>query len=296
MSNNRPLSGDSEAINRRYLDHLLVEGRIVGAVHPTAQTELFGQVFDTPVMTAALSHLKPGMPALAEAAKLANAACCIGMGDCGELEAVLKTGAKVIKIIKPYADEEAVLSRLLCAEQNGAVAVGMDVEHAVNAFDDRDSVVLGMPMKLPTLAELKRYVRATKLPFLVKGALSVHDAQVCLDIGCAGVILSHHNGLMHWATPPAMQAQEIRKVMGEDFIIIVDGGILDGFDAFKALALGASAVSVGRPLMEPLAKGGPEAAAQVIQSMTDELKAMMVRTGSPDIRHIDPSVLHPVSW
>ena len=296
MSNNRPLSGDSEAINRRYLDHLLVEGRIVGAVHPTAQTELFGQVFDTPIMTAALSHLKPGMPALAEAAKLANAACCIGMGDCGELEAVLKTGAKVIKIVKPYADEEAILSRLLFAEQNGAVTVGMDVEHAVNASDDRDSVVLGMPMKLPTLAELKRYVRATKLPFLVKGALSVHDAQVCRDIGCAGVILSHHNGLMRWATPPAMQAREIRKAMGEDFLIIVDGGILDGFDAFKALALGASAVSVGRPLMEPLANGGPEAAAQVIRSMTDELKAMMVRTGSPDIRHIDPSVLHPVSW
>lgn len=296
MSNNRPLSGDSEAINRRYLDHLLVEGRIVGAVHPTAQTELFGQVFDTPVMTAALSHLKPGMPALAEAAKLVNAACCIGMGDCAELEAVLKTGAKVIKIVKPYADEEAVLSRLLCAEQNGAVAVGMDVEHAVNAADDRDSVVLGMPMKLPTLAELKRYAGATKLPFLVKGALSVRDAQTCRDIGCAGVILSHHNGLMRWATPPAMQAQEIRKAMGADFIIIVDGGILDGFDAFKALALGASAVSVGRPLMEPLANGGPEAAAQVIQSMTDELKAMMVRTGSPDVRHIDPSVLHPVSW
>lgn len=296
MSNNRPLSGDSEAINRRYLDQLLVEGRIVGAVHPSAQTELFGQVFDTPIMTAALSHLKPGMPALAEAAKLANAACCIGMGDCGELEAVLKTGAKVIKIVKPYADVEAVLSRLLCAEQNGAVALGMDVEHAVNAADDRDSVVLGLPMKLPTLAELKRYVRATKLPFLVKGALSVRDAQACRDIGCAGVILSHHNGLMRWATPPAMQAREIRKAMGEDFIIIVDGGILDGFDAFKALALGASAVSVGRPLMEPLAKGGPEAAAQVIRSMTDELKAMMVRTGSLDVRHIDPSVLHPVNW
>ena len=296
MSNDRPLSGDSEAINRRYLDHLLVEGRIVGAVHPSARTELFGHLFDTPIMTAALSHLKPGMPALAEAAKLANAACCIGMGSCGELEEVLRTGAKVIKIVKPYADQEAVLTRLLCAEQNGAVAVGMDVEHAVNAADDRDSVVLGMPMKLPELDELGRYVRATKLPFLVKGALSVHDAQICREIGCAGVILSHHNGLIRWATPPAMQAREIRMAMGEDFIVIVDGGILDGFDAFKALALGADAVSVGRPLMEPLAKGSPEAAAQVIQRMTDELKAMMVRTGSPDVRHIDPTVIHPVTW
>ena len=296
MSDNRPLSGDSEAINRRYLDHLLVEGRIVGAVHPSAKTELLGHVFETPVMTAALSHLKPGMPALAEAARLAGAACCIGMGDNAELEAVLRTGAKVIKIVKPYAEEEAVLSRLACAEQNGAIAVGMDVEHSVNVADDRDSVVLGLPMKLPAAEELRRYIRATKLPFLIKGALSVHDAAVCRDLGCAGVILSHHNGLMRWATPPAMQAREIRKALGNDFLVIVDGGILDGFDAFKALALGADAVSVGRPLMEPLATGGPEAAADVIRRMTDELKAMMVRTGSPDVRHIDPNVIHPVSW
>ena len=49
------------------------------------------------------------------------------------------------------------------------------------------------------------------------------------------------------------------------------------------------------PLMEPLAKGGPEAAAAVIRKMTNELKAMMVRTGSPDVKHIDPAVIHPVS-
>ena len=74
----------------------------------------------------------------------------------------------------------------------------------------------------------------------------------------------------------------------------MDGGIQDGFDAFKALALGADAVSIGRPLMEPLAQGGPEAAAQVIRRMTNELKAMMVRTGSPDVQHIDPEVIHPM--
>ena len=296
MANGRPLSGESEAINRRFLDHLLVEGRIVGAAHPTAETTLLGHRFDTPIMTAALSHLKSGMPALAEAARLAGAACSIGMGDCAELEAVLQTGAKVIKIVKPYADEEAILSRLLCAERNGAIAVGMDVEHSVNVTDDRDSLVAGFQMKLPTLDDLKRWVRATGLPFLVKGALSVRDALTCRDLGCAGVILSHHNGLMRWAAPPAMIAREIRRQVGEDFTVIVDGGILDGFDAFKALALGANAVSVGRPLMEPLEKGGPVGAAAVIHAMTGELRAMMVRTGSPDVRHIDPEVLHPIDW
>ena len=296
MSNEHPLSGDSIAINRRYLDSLLVEGRIVGAVHPTAKTKLLGHPFDTPVMTAALSHLKPGMPALAEAAKLANAACCVGMGDCAELKEILRTSAKVIKIIKPYADEDAILSRLACAEQNGALAVGMDVEHAVNVTDDSDSSVLGFPMKLQTLDDLKRWVKATRLPFIVKGALSVRDALVCQEIGCAGVILSHHNSLMRWATPPVMLVSEIRRQVGDDFLLIVDGGIQDGFDAFKALALGADAVSIGRPLMGPLAQGGPEAAANVIRRMTNELKAMMVRTGSPDVKHIDPAVIHPTGW
>ena len=52
-SSERPLSGDSVALTRRYLDHLLVEGRIVGAAHPTAQTALFGHPFETPITTGA---------------------------------------------------------------------------------------------------------------------------------------------------------------------------------------------------------------------------------------------------
>ncbi len=293
---NAPLSGDSIAINRRFLDSLLVEGRIVGAAHPSAKAKILGCDFDTPIMTAALSHLKPGMPALAEGARQANAACCIGMGDNDELCSVLATGAKVIKIIKPYADADAILSRVECAREHGALAVGMDVEHAVNAADDRDSVVLGLQMKLPTLQELKRYIDAARLPFIVKGALSVRDALACRDLGCAGVILSHHNGLMRWAVPPAMLAREIRKAVGEDFLVIVDGGIRDGFDAFKALALGADAVSVGRPLMQPLEERGPAGVAETLRRMTDELKAMMLRTGAGDLKRIDPDVIRQANF
>ena len=105
MANNeRQLSGDSIAINRRYLDSLVIEGRIIGAEHPDTHITLFGHCFDTPVTTGALSHLKPGMDKFALGAKLANAACFVGMGDCDELKRVLATGAKIIKIIKPYAD------------------------------------------------------------------------------------------------------------------------------------------------------------------------------------------------
>lgn len=291
-----PASGDPIALNRRYLDSLLVESRIVGAVHPTAKTTLLGREFDTPITTGALSHLKPGMAALALGAKQAGALCFIGMGSCEELKSVLATGAQVVKIVKPYADQKEILSRIVCAEENGALGVGMDVEHSVNIRDDGDSLVMGLQMKLPTLDELKTYVRSTKLPFFIKGALSVQDALTCAEIGCKGIILSHHNGLMRWAVPPTMLLQDIRKAVGDQLTVVVVGGIQDGFDAFKALALGADAVSVGRPLMQPLEESGPDGAADVLQGMTNELKAMMVRTGSPDVRHIDPNVIHPIHW
>ena len=292
----RPLSGDSVAINRRFLDHLLVESRVVGAVHPDTRVTLFGHAFDTPVATGALSHLKPGMAAFAEGARMAGAACFLGMGSTDELRAVLATGAKVIKIVKPYADRDMIFERLACAESGGAIAVGMDVEHAAEVRDDRDSVVAGFRMKQPTLAELREYVRATRLPFVIKGALSVRDARTCADLGCAGVILSHHNGLMRWAVPPGMVLPEIRREMGGALTLIADGGVEDGFDAFKLLALGADAVSVGRPLMPPLEEGGPEAMAQTLRDFTAELRAMMLRTGTPDLRSMDPSVIRPVDW
>ena len=294
MSN--PSKADSIQIARQYLDSLVVEGRIIGAQHPTSRVTVLGMDFDTPIMTGALSHLKRGMAGLAEGANMAGALCSVGMGDNDALGEVLATGAKVIKVVKPYAEQEEILSRIRFAEEHGAVGVGMDVEHAVNTDDDADSIVVGRQMKLPTLQELKAYVGSTKLPFFIKGALSVQDAVRAKELGCAGVILSHHNGLMRWATPPYMLLPDIRKAVGDDFLLIADGGIQDGFDAFKALALGADLVCVGRALMPAYDEQGPEGVAQVIGAMTNQLKAMMVRTGSPDPRHIDPSVIHVAPW
>ena len=293
MSDSR---GDSIRIARAYLDSLVVEGRIIGAAHPDTKTTLLGQEVSTPIMTAALSHLKRGMAGYARGAKDAGTLCQIGMGDNQQLGAALATGAKVIKIIKPYADPEEIFTRLRFAEKNGAVAVGMDVEHAVNVEDDADSLVAGYQMKLPSMEELKSYVAATRLPFLIKGALSVQDAVRAKEIGCAGVILGHHNGLMRWAVPNVSLLKDIRKAVGQDFALIIDGGIADGFDAFKALALGADAVSVGRALMQPYDEKGAVVVTETLNAMTNQLKAMMLRTGSPDVKRIDPDVIHEAPW
>ena len=281
--------GDSVQIARMYMDSLLVEGRIVGAVRPDTTFRFLGETFETPVMTAALSHLD--LAAMAEGAKQAGACVSIGMGDNGELAKVLATGAKVIKIIKPYADEREIMSRLEYAEANGAAAVGMDVEHAVNVDDAEDSVVVGLQMKQPALPELERYIKATRLPFFIKGALSARDAVRCRDLGAAGVILSHHNGLMRYAVPPVMILPEIRRAVGHDLVLIADGGIETGFDAFKALARGADAVTMGKALMSPLKERGAEGVRDALRKATGQLQAMMIRTGTKDLKHMDPSVI-----
>ena len=282
--------GDSIAIARQYMDSLLVESRIMGSGMPSTRFELLGENFETPIMTAALSHLD--LVGMAEGARQAGAAVCIGMGDNDELCRVLETGAKVIKVIKPYADPEEIYRRMQCAREHGAMAVGMDFEHAINVNDAEDSVVAGLPMRAMPLEEIRDIVHMAGLPFFAKGILSARDARICRGIGCAGVILSHHNGLMRYAVPPVMVLPEIRKAVGPDMKIIVDGGIETGFDAYKALALGADAVSVGRVLMDPLKNQGAEGVRDTIRAMTGQLQAMMRRTAVEDLAHMDPTVIH----
>ena len=281
--------GDSVRIARMYMDSLLVESRIVGAVRPDTAFRFLGETFSMPIMTAALSHLD--LVSMAEGAKQAGAPVSIGMGVNEERGKVLATGAKVMKIIKPYADEKEIMSRLEFAEANGAAAVGMDVEHAVNVDDAENSIVVGRQMKQPTLAELEKYIRHTKLPFFIKGALSVQDALRCRDLGAAGLVLSHHNGLTRFAVPPVMVLPEIRKAIGKDLLLIADGGIESGVDAFKALARGADAVTMGKALMGPLKEKGAEGVAEALRKTTAQLQAMMIRTGTKNLKHMDPSVI-----
>ena len=283
------LPGDSIRIAREYMDSLLVESRIVGASAPTTRFEFLGEVFDTPIMTAALSHID--LAGMALGAKAAGAPVSVGMGDNAVLGDVLATGAKVMKIIKPYADREEVYSRIRYAEAHGAIAVGMDVEHSIHADDAEPDCVFGLPMALPTLDELRAFIRSTRLPFFIKGALSVRDAQRCADLGCAGIILSHHNGLMRYAVPPVRLLPMIREALGGRLLLIADGGMESGYDAFKALALGADAVTVGRPLMAPLKAKGPDGVREVLTTMTKQLQSMMYRTDSCDLKHIDPAVI-----
>ncbi|MFA9381588.1 MAG: alpha-hydroxy acid oxidase, partial [Acetanaerobacterium sp.] len=264
------------------------------SVLPSTNLELYGEMFSTPIMTAALSHLdncRPnGMAEMAKGALAANAVMWTGMGDEAGLEKTTATGAKTIKIIKPHADNNIIFKKIEHAEKCGVLAVGMDIDHSFNSKGEYDSVY-GLPMSSKTLSEIKSFIAATKLPFIIKGVLSEQDAYKCVEAGAKGIVISHHHGILKFAVPPLMILPKIAKVVDHSIPIFVDCCVSSGIDVFKALALGATAVSVGRLLMNPLADDGATGVQKMIEEMTEELSGAMARTCSGDIRNIDPSVI-----
>ena len=286
---------DSNAITREYFDSLLLEMRHIDAVIPSTKLELYGETFDTPIMMAALSHLnnvyENGMVEMAKGALAANAVNWAGMGDEAEIAAITATGARTINIIKPYADNDYIFKRIEYAERCGVMAVGMDVDHSFGGNGLYD-VVLGDKMKPKTLLELKEFIKSTKLPFISKGVLSEQDAYKALEAGAKGIVVSHHHGIMNYAVPPLYILPKIAKVINHQIPIFVDCGVMSGMDVFKALALGADAVSAGRVIMEPLKKNGAMGVRDQIIKMTEELAGVMARTCSQDLNHIDSAVIY----
>ena len=287
-------TSNSDKITRDYFDSLLVEPRYLDAVIPSTQMTLFGETFRTPVMTAALSHLHntapDGMAVYARGAALSGAMHWVGMGSERELEEIVATGARTIKIVKPHADNHEVLRKIEHAVKAGCIAVGMDIDHAFNSTGGYDNV-FGLPMKAKTKEELAEFVQASAVPFIVKGVLSTRDAEKCLKAGCAGIVVSHHHGIIQYAVPPLMMLQDIISATGGSIPVFVDCGIESGTDVYKCLALGAKAVSVGRHLM-PLLKDGAEAVARRMDEMTAELAGVMARTGVRSLDEMDPTVIH----
>ena len=287
-------TANSDKITRDYFDSLLLEARYIDTDLPSTKLELYGKTFDTPIMTAALSHLgntaENGMVVYAQAAQKANAVHWVGMGEDKELEEICATGAATIKIIKPHADNKEVFRKIEHAKKAGCFAVGMDIDHAFNGSGGYDNV-LGLPMKPKSTEELRDFVQAAGIPFIVKGVLSTKDAEKCLKAGCKGIQLSHHHGIMQYAVPPLMMLKDILEVVRGEIPVFIDCGIESGMDVYKCLALGATAVSVGRHLM-PLLKEGADKTAGRIKEMTGELAATMARTGVRDLKNFDPTVIH----
>ena len=291
---------DANVINRRYLDSLLVEMRVIDSVKPCLTTRIFGREFSSPIMMPAFSHLnkvgkngrKP-MEEYALAAKQLRLLNWIGMEPDGEYAGIAAVDAPTVRIIKPFADHDIILEQIDFAVKHGAIAVGVDIDHIANKDGGYD-VVDGHPLGPVMLADLKDYVKAARVPFVAKGVLSVSDALKARDAGCRAVLVSHHHGRIPFGIPPTAVLPRIKDALQDSgMMIFCDCGIDTGYDAYKALALGADAVAVGRGILAPLLKEGTEGVVRKIRQMNEQLSELMLYTGIKDTASFDSSIIFP---
>lgn len=132
----------------------------------------------------------------------------------------------------------------------------------------------------------------TSLPILVKGILTAEDALLALERGVAGIIVSNHGGRQLDGAIPSIEAlPEVIAAVNGRVEVYVDGGVRRGTDALKALALGARAVMVGRPILWGLAARGAEGVSGVLGILRAELDRAMALAGRPTIADIDATLV-----
>ncbi|MED6219412.1 hypothetical protein PIB30_035628 [Stylosanthes scabra] len=130
----------------------------------------------------------------------------------------------------------------------------------------------------------------TSLPILLKGILTAEDARIAVQAGVAGIIVSNHGARqLDYVPASIMVLEEIVKAVEGRIPVFVDGGIRRGTDVYKALALGASAVFIGRAAVFSLAAEGESGVRKVLKMLRDELQLTMALSGSPSLKHITRS-------
>jgi 4-hydroxymandelate oxidase len=145
-----------------------------------------------------------------------------------------------------------------------------------------------------TWADVAWLRRTTALPLVLKGVLTPADAHRAVAAGVDGVVVSNHGGRQLDGVPPALAALgSVADAVDGRAAVLMDGGVRTGTDVLKALALGAGAVLVGRPVLWGLAVDGERGAADVLTMLRDELDLAMALSGRPSLADVDGSLVGP---
>ena len=179
---------DANIITEQFMDSILFEERLIGSTLADTECEMFGEKWSMPIMTPAFSHLGQysgreltGLEEYSIAAKNLNILNFCGMMENDLFQKIINTGAKTVRIVKPYADNGKVRDQMKFAEEAGAFGIGMDIDHIFG--ESGYDIVIGEEMAAQTEEMLASYIESTKLPFFVKGVLSVDDALKCAKLG-----------------------------------------------------------------------------------------------------------------
>jgi len=143
-----------------------------------------------------------------------------------------------------------------------------------------------------TWKDLEWIKSASELPVVAKGIMTGEDAELCAEVGADAMIVSNHGGrhLDNTLATIEVLGEAVAAAKGE-IEIYLDGGIRRGADVVKAIALGAKAVFIGRPLFWGLAVGGEQGVVRVLNILREEIQITMAKCGRPTIASIDSAVV-----
>ena len=199
--------------------------------------------------------------------------------------AAMEYAGFAVPTVKPW-HKDLVFKKLDYAKAKGAKAICMDIDASGLPF----LKAMTPPSGSKSVAELREFVEYAGIPFYLKGIMTVKGAEKALQAGAAGIVVSNHGGRVLDHTPAtAAVLPAIADAVGGKMDILVDGGIRTGHDVFRAIALGAKAVLIGRPFVT-MVYGGQEAGiAAYAARLKAELSDCMAMTGCATLADIDRS-------
>ena len=140
---------------------------------------------------------------------------------------------------------------------------------------------------------LRKLKNSTKLPFIVKGIMTVEDALMAVEAGVDAIVISNHGGRVLDCTPGVCEViPSIAKAVKGKITILADGGVRTGVDVVKMIGLGADAVLIGRPFVTASFGGKTDGVKTYVENIKNELKSTMILTGCQSIRDIDSKVIY----
>lgn len=197
---------------------------------------------------------------------------CETIGSCGS----------GIPTVKPW-DRDTLLEKLGLAKAADTMAIAMDIDAAGLPFLQGRTP----PAGCKSVEELREIIACAARPFILKGIMTVRGAEKAVEAGAAAIVVSNHGGRVLDQCPATAEVlPEIVDAVGRDITILVDGGIRTGLDVFKALALGARGVLIGRPFVTAVYGGGAEGVAVYARKLQAELADAMAMCGVHTVAEI----------
>jgi len=299
--------------------------------HTDLSTTVLGQKMSMPIMVSptafhCMAHPEGEVATAAAAGHTGVTMILSTLATCSIEDVMARASGTVWFQLYFYKDREATLSLVQRAEAAGCRALALTVDAQIWGRRERD---VRNRFRLPKGLKMKNLVWAgksdfpedapgsglasyvtwqfdpalswedvewlcskTRLPVLLKGILHSADAQKALDHGAAGVIVSNHGGRQLDTVPATIDALPgIVKTADGRLEIIIDGGIRRGTDVLKAIALGARAVGIGRPVVWGLAVGGDMGVRRVLELLRKDFELAMRLCGCASVREIKPDII-----